>query len=248
MEKEIKLICRFDRKEMTAEQYMSFCKMILNELHEFDNFFGAYATYDLKLNKKQYFDESLSNFEEIVFNQLYDDKIAYINEEPGDKNFYRTSISPFGFSNIYFLNSQVESNAGISLFVSHPTSHSHSNLIIVFPNENYPKFQELSYCKKLLKKVISLFDPYYAAIIPANFFKKIPTKKNTDLRIGWQTYFKNIEIAEYLPKDVQIEKANGGVFITLADDINSNITEDTIIQRVKRVKEILSEKGLLTMI
>jgi hypothetical protein len=229
---------------MTVKEYIDFSKYILLELKGFDSFFSKYKYWDNVAKKTCKFNEDLSGFESIMFDQLYDDDVAYLNMEKADKEYKYTSKSPFGFSNVYIPDLLVESNANISIDISEDNLR-YSFINIEFPIEGFDHFYDFQYCNNLLRKLIDLVDASYAAIIPRSLSKLVSYDKNSDNKIGWITYFNNKEVVQFLPKNILTENFKGGIIFFLTKNF-FDVSDDDIVNKATQIKNSLYPTGILS--
>jgi len=207
---------RFDKADLTAEEYINFCKNILQSLMNFDSYFSNFGSWNLETNSAINFGDNFEDFYDKVFLQIKDKEIAFINPNSKDKDFQNESISPFGFRTSYTPNSIIESNANISIDVS-PTSSSRSSFFLFeFPSEQIERFINIHFAMALLKNLQIILHPIDGTIFTKPFFHKV-NKKDFDPPIGWITYIKDSSRIKNISVDLIKEFASDGVILILKE-------------------------------
>ncbi|SDF90658.1 hypothetical protein SAMN05421827_10269 [Pedobacter terrae] len=233
MKEKVMLRLRFDKADLTADQYINFCKNILKSLMNFDSYFSDFGSWNLQTNSAVYFSNDFEDFHNKVFQLINDENIAYINPNSEDKDLHDHSISPFGFRTYYTPNSMVESNANISIDVS-PTSSSRSSFFIFeFPSERIEEFINSQFAIALLKHLQTILQPIDGTILTKPFFHKV-NKKDFDPPIGWITYIKDSLKIKEISVDVVKEFTSNGVILVLKE----NCPDSNDIEYVNKAIEI----------
>lgn len=216
MKEKVMLRLRFDKADLTAEEYINFCKNILQSLMNFDSYFSNFGSWNLETNSAINFGDNFEDFYDKVFLQIKDKEIAFINPNSEDKDFQNESISPFGFRTSYTPNSIIESNANISIDVS-PTSSSRSSFFLFeFPSEQIERFINIHFAMALLKNLQIILHPIDGTILTKPFFHKV-NKKDFDPPIGWITYIKDSSRIKNISVDLIKEFASDGVILILKE-------------------------------
>ena len=91
----------FPNKIMTVREYLAFSKNILSELKAFSDDFKQLYAWGSEAHHGKFLKEDLRDFDPVVFEQIKDEKIAYVNPDKTNKDFTLDSKSFIGFSNSY---------------------------------------------------------------------------------------------------------------------------------------------------
>lgn len=233
MKEKVMLRLRFDKADLTADQYINFCEKILKSLMNFDSYFSDFGSWNLRTNSAVHFRNDYEDFYDKVFQQIQDEEIAYINPNPEDKELHHNSISPFGFRTSYTPNSSVDSNANISIDVSPTSSSRYSFFIFEFPSEQIEKFINIQFAVALLKKLQIILQPIDGTILTKPFFHKV-NKKDLDPPIGWITYINDSLKIKEVSVNVVKEFTSNGVILILKE----NCPDSNDIEYVNKAIEI----------
>jgi len=233
MKEKVMLRLRFDKADLTADLYISFCKKVLESLMNFDSYFSDFGSWNLQTNSAVYFGNDFQDFHDKVFQLINNEDIAYINPNSEDKDLHDYSISPFGFRTSFTPNNTVESNANISIDVSPTSSSRYSFFIFEFPSEQIEKFINRQFVVALLKNLQIILQPIDGTILTKPFFHKV-NKKDFDPPIGWITYIKDSPKIKEVSVNVVKEFTQDGVILILKE----NCPDSNDIEYVKRAIEI----------
>ncbi len=241
---EIYILTRFPNKEMTAQEYIVFSKDILQKLQAFSPLFKTLYAWGTSATAGRYLKEDLSDFEQVVFEQLVDDERAFINPDTTNKNLTLNSKWYSGYSNSYSTDKDYKKEQiTVSISAGSNDLDNAGILNFEFSNKLQPKLS-LQKMMELMEFCIELVNPYF--ITTSSFeFRKKTNEESQDYKIGWINYFKDKQVKDLLPKDIK-NKAfnNGGVLFWLSEEVALS-TNQLAIEKAKSIQEILLPKGLL---
>lgn len=243
-EEEYKILTKFKSPAMTVSQYLQFSREVLTELAAFDDCFKNLHGWGTTAKAWSGFKPDWSDFEEIVFKQIADDKIRYENSDPENVNFTFDSMSFIGYNNSYSNTKKAkEGQVTVDISAGSTGKDKMGYVNIQFPEVNHPQFQDPDFVNRLFKKCIEIVDPEYAVVISNPFRQKVK-KEEIDFWIGWQTYLANKEIEKYLPTSVNKEFFNRGVIFIMDGSIVYSNNEIAISKAIE-TRDKLSSKGFL---
>lgn len=235
------LILYFNSKCLTAREYVDFSKEILLRLREIDPIFTNLFGWGKKANARRQISSDMHNFDEIVFEQIRDNSIAYQNPDPKNKEFTWQSKCFIGYSNSYSNTTRIKEGK-ISINITGGQEND-GILIIDFPQYNYPQFSDYSFIRKLFLKSISLVNADYGCVI-SNKFTSLVKRDKDKIWIGWFTYLKKREVCELLPADLMKEKTESGIVFTLSKTMPQP-TDQEIIDKALNVRNLLRDHKLI---
>lgn len=178
----------------------------------------------------------MHNFDEIVFEQIRDNSIAYQNPDPNNKEFAWQSKSFIGYSNSYS-NTTRTKEGQVTVKINCGIDNRSGVLIIEFPQYNYPQFWDYSFIRRLFLRCISLVNADYGCVISDELMSLV--KKDKDkIWIGWFTYLKNNEVDDLLPTDLMKEKTENGIVFTLSKTM-PQFTDQKIIDKALNIRIVL---------
>ncbi|MDR2121453.1 MAG: immunity 52 family protein [Tannerella sp.] len=244
---QIDFLIRFPNKEMTAREYIGFCKIILKSLLNASSDFTTVGIWSQVKKANYNFDMNLTNFEETILKemQIESEEYAFINENESEKNLMPDSRSygNFAFSFAFSFNGDESREMGVSIWAGDSGNKETGILNFTFPEKTESSIT-LKKILPLLKINIDLVNPYYATISSFEFRKKA-NQKDDKFKIGWINYFSDKQTASLLPKDVSKEVLpNGGVIFWLSEERTVS-TNETLVAKATEIRNILAKKGLL---
>ncbi|WP_108867168.1 hypothetical protein [Aquimarina aquimarini] len=237
---------KFKNKAITPREYIAKSKQILIELENFDPIFKDFFGWGKTAKAKKEFKSDKSDFENIVFEQIKNDKIVYYNDDPNDKKMYLDSKSWLPYSNSYSNTTKVN-DGQITIAITYgDTKKDIGVFLIKFPKCNYKEFSDYNFIKELMIKCTSFFDSIYTVVISHDFIDKV-LDKNKKFWIGWMTYIKNQNILNELSSSnflYQKEHMYEGTFFSLSED-RPNASDDVLINKVIEMRNKLGSQGYL---
>ena len=246
MEKQ-KLLIRFPNKEMTAREFIAFCKHILCSFQQFAPDMATVGIWSADKKANYYFDKKLSDFENIIFKemQIEEEKkgFAYINDDKSDKELNLNSKSYGNFALNFGISNNGDENEEISITIWAGKANETGILNLEFPDKLQ---QNISFVKilQLAEFSINLVKPYYVTVISNEFRRKVGME-GQNCWIGWINYFFNKEVANLLPKNIEKKVfSDGGVLFWLSEEKELSIDEVAVQEAIK-IRDILNKKGLL---
>ena len=237
----------FPNKIMTVREYLAFSKNILSELKAFSDDFKQLYAWGSEAHHGKFLKEDLRDFDPVVFEQIKDEKIAYVNPDKTNKDFTLDSKSFIGFSNSYSTDKDYKKEQiTITISAGEYDSNLKKNALLNFEFSktlqtkiNYSKMMEL------LQFGIELVTPIYGRVISDEFRDKIEEAYGeSDCEIGWINYFSDERVFSLLPEDIGKKKlSDGGCIFWLSEKKASSIDEQSIYKALE-IREILSREGL----
>ncbi|MBU2946292.1 Imm52 family immunity protein [Zobellia uliginosa] len=244
MREEIFLKVQFKSRRLTLQEYLNFSKTVLKALQPIHPIFENMCSWGFSADAWCCFDNNLKDFDNVVFEQLKDEELAFINEDKLDKELRYQSYSHIGFSNAYS-NTKNEKDGKVSVTISDGKGIGNGFINIEFPQWGYDIFCTDSFCTTLMKVLINLTNAEYSVIVTDTLYDNVD-QINDEFWVGWITYFSNKEVLKYLPKRNDIIENNlfdGALFI-IDTDKPCNMGEREI-SIAKEIKERLELSKLL---
>lgn len=174
------IILYFNSKSLTARDYIDFSKNILLKLKETDPIFTHLFGWGKKANARKQIASDMRNFDEIVFEQIRDNSIAYQNPDPNNKEFAWQSKSFIGYSNSYSNTTRIKEGQ-VTVKINCGMDNRSGVLIIEFPQYNYPQFCDYSFIRRLFLRCISLVNADYGCVISDELMSLV---KKTKIKYG----------------------------------------------------------------
>ena len=244
--KKISFLTRFKDYGMTAQEYLDFCKNFIVHLRDFDERFKTIYSWGFTAKASKYIKDDLSDFDEVVFNQL-DEGVAYINPDPNNKKLTLQSKCKIGFMHS-FSNTHYDNNQK-SVYISCGKINKPGLGVINFEHskdlQNNLTLDELIIHLNFIINIVPIVYAsigYTRFIIDVNDTNRIAHDEEID--IGWITYTNRIETAEVLPDYVSYKKLPTGVIFWLSD---TKIAADNMeyVEKAVEVRNILAKHDLL---
>ncbi len=238
-----KLILRIKNVELTPKEYINISKDILLALEEFDDVFKNFFGWGKNASSRSYFKSDKSDFEQIVFGHIKDEEIVYYNTDKTDKEMRWDSKSRLPYTNSYSNTTKIKEGQITITFSMGSINDKLGNFLISFPKYNYPKFSDRAYVELLFKKCLSMFEVEYGVVISNEFRNQV--KLNNHKRwVGWMTYFKDVEIYNVLPAEIEKEIYQLGTLFTMSKD-RPDSNNKQLIKKTIEISELLQERGCL---
>ena len=246
---EIEIIARLRFRELTAKEYVFYCKKIIIEIKKiFPNMF--LSVLDEKDNFF-FFKDDLSDFnEKNLYNIIEDKEIVYCNPEKENKNLTIDSTSWLPFSSLFFLteteNINIHSTPDVSISISQgvKTFSSPVGITINF-SESLLKKMNNEVLKRIFLCLEATNDLRYAVAISDVFLDSVEGKKY-NLWIGYLTYFSIKNISHLLPEN--ISNSNFEILTTHLGSLiilKSIESSEENIKKAIEIRDVLGKEGLL---
>ncbi|MFV0305046.1 MAG: hypothetical protein ACK5IC_06165 [Moheibacter sp.] len=240
---QLTLIIRFKNKAMTPKEYVAFSKEILLKLEDFNPIFKNLFGWGHEANAKSHFKQDKSDFEEIVFKQIEEKDITYINKEVQDKEMHWDSYSWANYGNSYSNTTKQDEKVSVSINCG-SSEKEVGSFIIEFPQNNYPEFYDKNFVTRLLEYCMIFFSEiFYATVIGDKFRSKVRIT-NYSFWIGWINFLPYEIIYGLLPENIEKLKIKNGTLFSISKTV---ITEDDehIITEAIEIRDMLGAKGFL---
>ena len=246
MEK-LEIMTRIMSEEMTALEYIGFCKRLLADLMAISPDFKNLAIWDDETDKVFYLQDDLSDFDERNFYRIIheDKELAYKNSDPNDKDLTLHSTSWAGFHSLFFFsddkNSDI-SNITISIDQGSYQSNAIRAISIKF-SDTYQSKLTKEFLEAIIATLAKHFKLIYASVYTDEFWRSVFIKKHK-LWVGWLTYINRREISDLLPADIEQKPLKDGVLFSLSSE-RVESTDEKLVQTAIEIRDVLGEKGLL---
>lgn len=229
------------KKEMTAQEYIAFCKKILISLKSIDDVFKIANTIDLTNHKSYFFKEDLSDFtaENLKLIIEEQDDIAYKNPIEENKELTKESKSWMGFSSTIFFggNDNIESKSDVSLYISQGSyENSSASIKIDFSKDLQQQLSEV-YVFRLIEELAKTVDIEFASATSSLFFLKVRRKGQNP--IGWINYTTNNMISSILHADENQKQLDKGTIFSIAGKDLFGADNITLIERSIEISDSL---------
>ena len=243
----IKILTRIISEEMTALEYIGFCKGLLADLMAISPDFKNLSVWDDETDKVFYLQDDLSDFDERNFYRIIheDKELAYKNTDSTNKDLSLCSKSWAGFHSLFFF-ADTKGTSVSDIKISLTQGSYEPNDICVI-NIEFSDVYQSKLTKEFIEAIISVLAKHckliYVAAISNEFRSKV-AKKGQDLWIGWLTYINRIEISDLLPADIEQKPLKDGVLFSLSSE-RVESTDEALVQTAIEIRDVLGEKGLL---
>ena len=244
---------RWEKRPMTAREYLAFSQGLVRNLMAFDPLFKGLIVWGKKPNQKHHIAEDLSDFDDKVYDYMDDSKNwLYDNPDPNNGKLTLDSTCVVGFRKSY---SNKEKNRDFTLTIDCGKSDWQTDVVnIEFPGAHHPKCQDYTYISALMKLVVEYCKPDNAFMTYGKEYRDYGTPENqiklkydSGLRsghnathpIGWLNYFADPSVRHRLPDDIETEVlATGGTLITLKRSLPSADNEEDVAT-AERIRDAL---------
>lgn len=238
------IIIRFRNKMMTPREYIAFSKEILLKLEAFHPVFKNLFGWGHESNSRKGFNEDKSNFEEVVFSQIADPKLVYINKDINDKIMHLDSYSRSDYGNSYSNIENMDSSKITVNITCGSNEKKIGNFFIELPTSELSECNDLKFVDRLFKFCLELFEePIYGVVITENFRRKV-RKSEFSYWIGLITYFQDNNIYNLLPSSISKDHFLKGTLLYLSSE-NVFSEDDEIVNKAIQVRDLLGKKGHL---
>lgn len=244
----MEIITRLNFRELTAREYISYCKELLKNIK--DIFPNMYLSILDDQDKVHFFQEDFEDFSEENLHKIImeDKEIVYYNPDKENKRLTIDSTCWMPFSFLFFLNNDKNMNiyeeSDISINISQGVKKfSSPSIINIEFSSEFSKKINIEIIKKLFQCLEKTNDLQYAIFISDDFWDSVRIK-GLKRWIGYVTYFANKDILKLLENvdNIEISESNLGAMISLE---NLDFSEENI-QKAIQIRNILAEKGLLS--
>ncbi len=250
-QEKLSFMALFRDYEMTAQEYINFCKHFMIRLQAYDERFKTIYSWGLTAKKSGYIKEDLSDFDEVVFKQL-SRSIAYINPDSDNKKLTLQSRNRVSFMHSFSNTNKSKDKISVSISggVCSHAAISYTGLGGIYFNYSNDLQEQLTLSELLdrLEFTVSVVPLLYSSIGYISFSNIVNEldidKKLDEIKINWITYTNRIETAEVLPDYVSYKKLPTGVIFWLSE---SKITADDTeyVEKAIEVRNILAKHDLL---
>ncbi|GEN66005.1 hypothetical protein [Chryseobacterium rhizosphaerae] len=238
------IIIRFKNKMMTPREYIAFSKEILLKLESFHPVFKNLFGWGTEPTSKSIFNKDKSNFEEIVFSQIADPELAYINRDEADKTMHLDSYSRSHYGNSYSNIEKVDDGRVTVNITCGSNEKEVGNFFIELPTAELSEFGDLHFVSKLFKLCLEFFEtPIYGVVITEDFRRRV-RKSEFSYWIGLINYFSSKDLFNTLPSSTIKEHFLNGTLFYLDAKIDFSENEE-MVNRALQIRDLLGEKGHL---
>lgn len=219
MNQTIKIVSRFKTDKLTARQYINLSRSILLDLKKFHSIFEKINSWGDTSSSWTEIDCDFSNFEKVVLDHIYDKEIVYTDINGKSIEFSLDAMSWTKFSNSYSnLKKPLEEKYLVSIGAGGEFNTGFVN--IELPSEC---FSEFSGIKKLIDLVTCIQQSIgleFLYVYTKDLYEQVVDyEKDYDTEIGWLNFFKNRDILQCIPKQINRSETKDGVFFWLEDSI-----------------------------
>jgi hypothetical protein len=243
MEK-IKLITRLTNREMSAHEFINYCKSVIVNLKNTFSYLQMVSTWDDSTNSKFYFENNLANFNTqnldkiLIYNPEED---VFQNDNEQDKDLHENSKSWIGFNTLLYLSKNKSETSDISINITQGASEKNKTALINIEfSDEFLKTITKDFSIKLIESLEKSGDLLYAVVISNEFRRKVKTG-GQNLWIGYLTYFQDKNIKNLLTNIVNIINFDKGILIDLGEKIE--VSDETVNKAVK-IRNILGAQAL----
>ncbi|MGF7108294.1 hypothetical protein [Treponema pedis] len=247
----IKIITRLNQREMTAREYISYCKNLLRNIKAV--FPEMYLSILDDNDVAYFFKNDLSDFgEENLYKIIMEDKeIVYYNPDKNNEDLTVDSKTWSPFSSLFFLKEKREADkysvSDISIDISQGSNDINDKIavaIIKF-SDNFTKRLNNSILEKIIYCLEKTGDLKFAVAISDNFRSEVKIK-GQNLWIGYLTYFAHKDISRLFKdfKGIEVTETELGTLISLSNKFY--LSEETV-RKALAIRDILAEKGLMNL-
>jgi hypothetical protein len=226
----------YDRP-LSGRQFLEQTKLFLGEIL---NAFPELPVLKVVRDPKEsdgVIEKNFSNFDQEVIASLPKDW-AYINDDPKNREFSDNCRPAISFRTAFLLGS-ADGVIGLSIQVSIGSNGRADSVIIHIS----PDFESEDVARKLLDISVSFWLPHHATVTRSEI-DGLLRQPIGDVRVGWLTYFSNMDILHHLSDDNFARKFKSGVLVQLGDRSISAADEDSI-GKLRRLIKKLEPTGLL---
>lgn len=242
MEK-IKLISRLTNREMTAQEFIDYCKKIIVNLKITFPYLEVISTWDESTNSKFYFDNNLSNINGQNLKRILIYKEAeyvFLNDDQSDKDLYSNSKSWMGFNSLLYLSKNKKESSDLSINITQGACNSDKTALVNIEfSDDFIKSITKEFVIKLVESLEKTDDLYYAVIISNELRRKVK-QSGQNLWIGYFTYFNN-KLAENYFENINIINLSKGVLMYLSDKIELSALN---VNKALEIRDILGNELL----
>ena len=250
-QEKLSFMALFRDYEMTAQEYLDFCRSFIVRLQDFDERFKTVYSSGFSAKDCKYIKDDLSDFDEVVFSQL-DQGVAYINPDPANKKLTLQSRNRVSFMHSFSNTHKSKNKISVSISggVCSHAAISYTGLGGIYFDYSNDLQEQLTLSELLdrLEFTVSVVPLLYSSIGYISFSNIVNEldidKKLDEIKINWITYTNRIETAEVLPDYVSYKKLPTGVIFWLSE---SKITADDTeyVEKAIEVRNILAKHDLL---
>ncbi|PQA92918.1 hypothetical protein B0A69_12150 [Chryseobacterium shigense] len=243
MEK-IKVITRLTNREMSAHDFINYCKNIVVNLKNIFSDLKMVSIWDDSTNSKFYFENNLANFSVqnldkiLIYNPEED---VFQNDNEQDKNLYENSKSWIGFNTLLYLSKDKSEASDLSINITQGASEKNKTALINIEfSDEFLTTLTKDFSIKLIESLEKSGDLVYAVVISNELRRKVKTS-GQNLWIGYLTYFQHKNIKINLPDSVNSINYDKGILIDLGEKIEIS---DEAVNKAVTIRNILGDEAL----
>ena len=246
------LSIRWNNRPMTASEYLTFSKGVLQTLARFDPMFNKLILWGSGPGKEVLLEPDSSEFGQKVFARMKDDDGDRVYQNPDPTNIKLTMDSRCRIAFHTSFTVDDGDDTGVDVSIAAGSSDDDTCLVnLEFSLTFHPQFYDHDFMQSLMKLLIAYCDPYNAFVISHPFWNQIelpPREDEVNSRVepvGWFTYLANPRANALLPADVQREiLPGGGVLISLQQAFPSE-DDPAAVAAAIRIRDALQTEDLL---
>lgn len=244
----IEITTRIKNREMSAKEYINYCKGILMQLN--NEIFKCNYIYTFEKDIPFYFG---TNLEKLGVDNIFEvisvsDEDSFKNEDSESITLTEKSKSWIGFNSLFFFKNNLENeNSDIILSISSLGAYKNdmfATLSIEF-SKDYKKKITYEMLVSILNILENYLDIHYYVAYTDEFFDEVFSNRYK-LWLGWITFLKGKEIESMLPENIICSKINDGYLFSFSvERVESNNID--VIKKTNLLRNKLGEKGLLNI-
>lgn len=240
----LELITRFNCQMLTANEYIQLSKHIIQHIKNFNPVFDTINSWGDTASSWTKIEDDFSNFDETVFQHIYDKEIKYKNPIE-TKDFLLESMSWAGFSNSYS-NTKKAQDGKFTITIRAGGEDGVGFVNVKFPQKGHEEFYQIEVMRKFIEHLLSVV-PLSTAYVSTDglFDQVVDYEKPYDVQIGWLNFFNKSDVLNNIPHEVYKKNSKEGAYFWLRDEISDPSQE--IVKSAITVRDILGELGYLNI-
>jgi hypothetical protein len=248
---QLKLGIYWWRRTLTLGEYSTQLKQYLRTLREFHPIFtNIYEVGDRPNAVIPVNPDDEASFRQFIFERAFSKDMPPYKQLHLDADGKPTLATTglFGFSTS-FINQPKENAKTLPSKISFSiaaggSGASPNNVLVRFPRESPPEFEDIDFVKRLFALMIKSWRPESGWFYTSEISEKLPRISDEDNRLGLMNYSWDPRIKAVLPADVTTEPfGDNGFLFSLIDDLAQR-NDPAVIEKGLRVRDILHKNGL----